>query len=818
MARKIDASLSGNRVAAVPAEEVPRPQASRYENVGRRRNEQDAILRKMHVYAEYPYCCISSEALAMLQAAGASSPLMYVRKNVSVVLKALECYLAVTGQKLQLTSTGRVRLGRVRNDFIGAIFSDRFLCATQQTRDRWAHTWSHLANRISADFGVATQTISFNGASGWPRRRKMNPKLLEAVKKFDNAELIASEVTRWTAWPVVNLQGSWTWIPLHRIFPTYGEEFTSRLYDVCCLYFSTRRDTSIPLFNRFTEFMRLEWSPEKRNLNSPEITDEFFNKFIVYSINSMKDIAQYHSLRHRWVGFVDFASGYLCASNLFAKPASGFTKLPYSVKNSNVKINKDGTIVNTKLLLEVPLHLTDQAALEILMKGLDSQIEIIAKWARYGIDEIWENHQRRLRLAKIGKARTYNEKNQIFIGCSYLTDISNPLWLENCAATFEINGFHPWAEGHSRRALYSSRLPRDFGYQLGLPTTRALIPHLSILVANHPELTPSLLEKLKLYDTSGHECLLKKNGEYHIMTGVKMRRGASRAEQEIRLNDQTDIIIAQVIELTRPLREYLKAQGDSNWRLLFLACGKGFSYPRPLKISGLTSGEMDVSILSKELQQKCEINAEAAFDISRRFSLPRLRATVAVSAYIKRPDIGVLSRNLGHANVDIKLLRSYLPDALLDFFQERWIRLFQCGLLSEALTDSKWKLPATGFDTEAELDEFLLNHRLRLRPTGIEYADSENAEVISARCSDEDEVVFCIDVEVLTLFLHLCAIHKATPRAMTATATYWATFGNHIIEEIRNAEVPREDLQAILREAEIMMESAGHKNSGAIQC
>ena len=239
-------------------------------------------------------------------------------------------------------------------------------------------------------------------------------------------------------------------------------------------------------------------------------------------------------------------------------------------------------------------------------------------------------------------------------------------------------------------------------------------------MANHTELTPSLLEKLELHDRAGHDCLIQQIGGESIFSGVKLRRGADLAEQTVVFNEKTIAIVQQVIELTRPLREYLKSVGDSAWRLLFLSCGRGFAYPRALKISELTSSALRLEHTASQMSQICGLSIQVAELTARRFSLPRLRASVAVSAYIKKPDIGTLSRSLGHANVDAKLLRSYLPEALLDFFQERWIRLFQCALLCEALKDSKWRLPATGFRSEAELDEFMMNHRLKLKPAATQ--------------------------------------------------------------------------------------------------
>jgi hypothetical protein len=324
------------------------------------------------------------------------------------------------------------------------------------------------------------------------------------------------------------------------------------------------------------------------------------------------------------------------------------------------------------------------------------------------------------------------------------------------------------------------------------------------LVANHNELTPSLLERLELYDEAGQECLVHQIGQARIFSGIKMRRGADLAEQTIVLNDRTITIIEQVIELTRPLRDYLKKVGDPAWRLLFLSSGQGFAYPRALDISALTSSALQIKNIARDISLAADISLEAALATAQRFSLPRLRASIAISSYIKKPDIGDLSRRLGHAKVSIKLLRSYLPQALLDFFQERWIRLYQCGLLCEALKGSKWRLPATGFRTEAELDEFMLNHRLNLKPAAtMPLAEEPLPEDKTSGLETEDEVLFNINTEVLTVLLALVASHKESPEAMTATARYWAIFGERVIDEIRNAAIPREDFLGFLNQAEI---------------
>ncbi|WVV47951.1 hypothetical protein THH46_30435 [Pseudomonas sp. NA13] len=73
-----------------------------------------------------------------------------------------------------------------------------------------------------------------------------------------------------------------------------------------------------------------------------------------------------------------------------------------------------------------------------------------------------------------------------------------------------------------------------------------------------------------------------------------------------------------------------------------------------------------------------------------------------------------MSEALGHKSFDPSLLARYLPAPIWDFFQDRWIRIFQAGIIIEAMDGSPYKLKASGFDTLEQVEEFLLNHSIQL--------------------------------------------------------------------------------------------------------
>ena len=136
-----------------------------------------------------------------------------------------------------------------------------------------------------------------------------------------------------------------------------------------------------------------------------------------------------------------------------------------------------------------------------------------------------------------------------------------------------------------------------------------------------------------------------------------------------------------------------------------------------------------------------------------------------------------MSEALGHINYKPELLSHYLPEPILQFFQSRWIRIFQKGIVCEAMKDRPLRLRASNFKTMDELDMFLNNHVLSLPDDPAETGADENIDV--------GRVYISVDENILTVLLSLeSAVASADHNKISAKAIYWSKFTSFLTVEI----------------------------------
>lgn len=352
-------------------------------------------------------------------------------------------------------------------------------------------------------------------------------------------------------------------------------------------------------------------------------------------------------------------------------------------------------------------------------------------------------------------------------------------------------------------------VPADAHF-LALPVTGSLVPHLALLVLHHPELTDGYFQGFDLYDKHGDMVGLRDLGSGYYLVGYKNRRGAALAEQKIQLNERTLDIVRQLIVLTQPLRGYLKAKGDPAWRQLILSCGAGFAEPiasqrgQNIKADIIASQMFAVSKKDKSIRSRTVEDCER---LASRFTLNSLRASAGVLVYLETHSVEKMAKALGHKKYSSHLLRRYLPEAILAFFQERWIRLFQQAFIAHALQNSPLLLEVTRFDSMELLDEFLANHALKTIPEHLEdpYGNLSVETKIkqNTESAENDRIYFDVSVGTLSALISLrSAVEQSErPGDVCGRAHYWAGVGAQLCSHIENTNVT-EDLKAVLREAQ----------------
>lgn len=764
------------------------------------------IVQKFVAYADYPFEAIDHSTLELF--VRASSHVPHSKRSCGPVIKSLECFLQVTEQRLDLALLTSPKFAAMCKQFVGALYSDHFVVARTKLRYTWAKAFLMLLECAKIELPelvIPVIEISTTGPTDFVKSYQC---------QFEGLALNSEKVWLWQGWPSTNRSGRTSWLPLYFVYVRLGKEFTEHLYRVCDEYYSGRKAQRIVGLSELVRFIHqypeeLSKAQFARSSFVTQFWRDFYRYYMRIGHSAGVEIAQ---LTVNWRNeFVFFAKEYLVQSGLFAKQYGELPSLRIGRKfghQTNVKSTSEGIEVKTKLITHIPLNITDSEAMEILFKQIEEDFDLITKWASWATEDIWKRYLRRIDLAPHGRVRKVMYSPSFIRYESdedkqrWINNQNNPQYLQNISATFAHYGYMCSGETGAVGLLFPP--PRDrVAYELALPSTGSLLPHCVLLVARHPKITPSFLENFELFDKHGQRTGFHEIDAGFVLDGRKDRSGPLEGQQVIILTSETTDLVLQIIALTEPLRAFLKARGDDNWRYLLLTCGEGFGYPRRIRrLASDTSIPERLEALANSLGNTSSLPHVQRLEYVRRFSLPALRAQAGVLIYLKERSARKMAEALGHKEYSPDLLDRYLPRPIKAFFQERWIRIFQTGIVVEALKDSPHLLRASGFTHMAELNQFLQHHVLKKLEVEPEDGSRETKKGRrNSHDTSQSEVMFGVNLEILTALLGLqAAVHAATA-AVSGKAKYWAEITKRLVGFIESEFCIRPDLKAYLTEA-----------------
>ncbi|VEB96836.1 Uncharacterised protein [Cedecea lapagei] len=298
--------------------------------------------------------------------------------------------------------------------------------------------------------------------------------------------------------------------------------------------------------------------------------------------------------------------------------------------------------------------------------------------------------------------------------------------------------------------------------RLVLPTKYMIAPIAIWLVAQHPILTDASLLGCELFDRNGKRSGFVSTDSGSVLVVKKNRKGS---QQEVVLSSEAISVVELLIQITTPLRNYLKKKNDDGWRRLFIVAG-GQGFQEPYVFTNQIS-------FAKILRQKEFVQAHSAKlgELISTLSLARIRATAGVIVYLNTLSIDKMAESLG--NSKRVAMNHYLPPTIMQFFQERWVRIFQNAVIVYAMRDSHFLLKATDFDSMTELNKFLEKYALRALPEVTEPLNHSAEPELGASGS---EIIISLDEEILRILISLrLAVENAGPCASGA-AIYWSEF------------------------------------------
>jgi hypothetical protein len=718
----------------------------------------------------YPYSALSPEAVKILtnvETESASPP--------ELTAKILDCYCHILNLKIGIAELESSQFNSIVEGLLGALRDEELISSSLDRRRRHGRT-------------LLTMASSLGSKNSSPITATWDVRLFDEfnhVWQLNKSRLCESSILYWNGWPVVSRKNKVSYLDFSRLWHSHGREFSEETYAVLKSDALKRARPLTTEMNALAGYLSSnadKWNVE--TFQDPILISEFFEGFMLDFFSTVEREGRCLATAGKaWRDMIIVIEEIFIKSGRWAKPEDNDLPKPLisgtPPSKRNLITRSDGRVVNNKMMTEVPIDITDDEAISILFKEVEEDISIVKRWAKSQAATLRKAHLRSVHGACAGiplgvkKTKNVTRRNVDDLG------------VFNIYATFESEGFT--SEPKAAQSRYGYNL-KEVAEILGLPTNLSLFPFQCLLVIENASITGSFLEGFKLYDKNNKKSGFLKTDAGYMLVGYKDRRGKKLSEQKIPLSPRAAAIVRQVEQITQPLRDYLKKKGDPKWRELFLTCGKGFAYPisantTPWTRNLIKPGNPLCDKLVEEFMTHTNYRGEKILDFIKNVTLSKLRASCGVSVYLKTQSVNEMAKALGHHKQDGRLLGSYLNEAIEEFFEVRWVRIFQRAIVCEAMKSSVHFTQSAGFKTISELDNFLTNHALKAIPSNI--IDPEGVDNFRV---DSAELYISIDEDVLTSLVSIerAVINSGGVSDLGSKALYWAKFSKLLAEHIES--------------------------------
>jgi hypothetical protein len=611
------------------------------------------------------------------------------------------------------------------------------------------------------------------------------------AQELNEADLDQDKLLYWSGWPVASRKKRVSFLDFSRLYHSHGKDFTMEFYSRWRAFFAKQASISTFEVNYMAGFLAdhaQDWPPS--TFDDPLRILRFFQALLrSFFLRAHRDGLHLNSKIRAWNRTTSWIDEVFFQPGVWPEPfGSGIPRV--SVPDApggltRISKNADGVEVHQKLITEIPLQYTDDQAIEVLFSKISIDLKLVEDWAKSQARDLRRRQLRRVVHARSGQV----------IYSPFSPNSIEEIGFENLCAMFEHYGFgtpkdelFTGALGHRHGKTKISK--KELAYELGIPTSTTLFPFMLLLVIENPQITSTFLKEFELFNEKGQlSGFVKDDAGYHL-TGYKDRRGKSLSEMTVFLSPRSACLVRQIIEITSPLRNYLKDRGDDKWRRLFLTSGLGWHYPKAGIIPELGPTQQAqrrsyFDALISSFSRFTDMPDDEIQMLLTRVSLSSVRASKGVQIYLETQSVQKMSEALGHAAYKPELLRHYLPESILAFFQTRWIRIFQKAFICEALKDSPYLMKATGFESMKELHEFLKNHALKDIPSHL--SDPERIADSRDPASSNDQVLISVDQGILSALLSLHYAVEQSPRKhhISGLARYWSNVSRLIEKDIK---------------------------------
>lgn len=647
---------------------------------------------------------------------------------------------------------------------IGFVYSSDDI--TIKRRYGLGYQFKALFSYIAQDKHLTLNEVKLSGS-------KITEDASSCLAQFRKHNIDKSKVDYLDGWQVLSKEGKEHEAHLDTLYVNFGEVFTNKVHLALKNYAFTQKSSSLTqalnhlrkLFVGFSTVYNERDGLSIEAFLSRNHVQLFFHKvFKVLFVRSQASQNCPKDFHIKWRNTINYYTDCFINTGVFSGPHKPFIAPVWKDPKDaapTFSIGGNATMPeDLRWFANIPLKIKDEEAVSIIQQRVERDMAHIRHVCLLKFEELLEREDRNKVFQSKGSVKplssnSHNHQYYNLVGADKL---------DNTVATFYAHGISAKDTNYKSFLGFRSNASQ-LNTELNLPTKSTLNVLLTLLVMEHPLITPSWLAKWDLFDVNGNMVGYKQVGNQHIAVSCKSRKGATNAQQEVVLNDHSKSIVEFLIQHTRMSREHLKKKGDVNWRKMILtATTTNVVCPSNLNTTLHSANEFYDWLQDKSFFDKCsDITLIDAKAISEIHSLRSIRRHRGFQIYLETRSMDAVAEALGHENKDANLLTSYLPKPLMDFFNARWIRQFQNAILLEAMKDSVYRLDAVNMSTE-DIEEFLNNHGIRIIPERFDYGfvqktatDNETSESLSF-----DQLTYTISTSLLQLLMAIRLIVESS--------------------------------------------------------
>ncbi|NUW74019.1 hypothetical protein HOP38_16120 [Vibrio mediterranei] len=594
---------------------------------------------------------------------------------------------------------------------------------------------------------------------------KITEDVSSCLAQFRKLNIDKTKADYLDGWQVMSKEGKEHEAHLDTLYVNFGEAFTNKVHLALKNYAFTQKSSSLSstLKELKTLFVGISTVYNDRDgltietlLSRNHVQLLFHKVFKVLFVRSQAAHNCPKGFHTKWRNTITYYTECFISTGVFAEPHKPFIAPVWKdPKDAAPTFSIGGNATqpeNLRWFANIPLKIKDEEAVSIIQQRVDRDMAHVRHVCLLKFEELLEREDRNIAFQSTGSVKPLSSNNS-----------NNPQYknfvgedkLDNTVATFYAHGIAAKDTNYASFLGFHGNADQ-LNTELNLPTKSTLNVLLTLLVLEHPLITPSWLAKWDLFDVNGNMVGYKQVGNQHIAVSYKSRKGPTNAQQEVVLNEFSKPIVEFLIRHTRMSREHLQQKGDVNWRKMILTATATVAIrPSALNSTLLSANDFYDWLQDETLFDKSsDITLEDIQAISCIHSLRSIRRHKGFQIYLKTRSMDAVAEALGHEKKDAKLLTSYLPKPLMDFFNARWIRQFQNAILLEAMKDSVYRLDAVSMSAQ-DIEEFLNNHGISNIPEHLDHGftqqtttDSEVSESLGF-----DQLTYTISTSLLQLLM-----------------------------------------------------------------